>query len=72
MHRYSDFPFASLQGIPYVLKPSRTVCAFHHWSESMRMQGYNRAAGHVCMVQVILRAKHDADLHVILVQCVRC
>jgi hypothetical protein len=60
----------SIQGLPYGLKPSRKVCAFHHWSESMRMQGYNRAAGHVCMVQVILRAKRDTDLHVILVQCV--
>ena len=63
--------FASLQGFPYVFEPSRTVCAFHHWSESMRMQGYNRAASHVCMVQVILRAKRDADLPVILMHCVR-
>jgi hypothetical protein len=71
LHRYSDVPSAFLQGLPYVLKPSRTVCAFHYLSESMRMRGYNRAAGHVCMVQVISRAKRDADLHVSLVQCVR-
>ena len=56
----------------WCFEPSRAVCAFHHRCESWRMQGYVRATGHVCMVQVIFRTKRDAGLHLILAQCVRC
>jgi hypothetical protein len=36
------------------------------------MQGYIRAAGHVFVVKVILRANRDADLHIILMQFLSC